>query len=187
MSPARSQANELHAGTVKLRVFGAGTSAMLIVLFGLIASQLFSSPKVTIERKIEPGAGAHIERRPSPAQLIAWSTELQLTAVQIVQIKGLDKEEKLSLAPVGNLIKKAEREFDLLMREQTKRALVLAEIQAKAKPLSELGLKKRQLESKFAAQAFEALTNGQKTKVQELWQRIRLKGKVVTMEAKSVE
>ena len=185
MSPVKSQDNKLHEGSVKGRFSGAGTAAMLIALSGLLASQLFFSPKVTIERKVEPGDGAHIVRSPSPAQLLAWSTELQLSDAQIVRMKGLDNAEKLSLAPISSLIIKAEKEFDLFMRDQSQRAFGLTEIQVKAKPLSELSLQKRQLESKFSDQAFAALASGQKIKARQLWKKMN--GKVAPMEAPSVE
>lgn len=185
MAPVKSQANSLPDRSVKQRLAGAGTAAMLIVLLGMLASQLFLSPKVKIERRVEPGTGAHIQRSPSPSQLLSWSTELQLSHAQVNRMKSLDNEEKLSLAPVTSLISKAEKEFDLFMRDQSQRAFGLTEIQVKAKPLSELSLQKRQLESKFSDQALAALSGRQKIKARQLWKKVN--GKVAPMEAPSVE
>jgi len=170
MSRIKSEKQTNPAAPRKRLLVGPGTTALLLVLVYLCASQFFTKPKVTIERHVEATGGALVLRKPSISQLLSWLTELHLTEKQMSAMERLAKEEKVSLALVEARINDSMKEFNEFAEKHKSEGLGLKTIQAKAAPMSLLSGQKRQLEQGFAEQAQALLEASQREIAEKLWQ-----------------
>ncbi|MDZ4837696.1 MAG: hypothetical protein SGJ27_28250 [Candidatus Melainabacteria bacterium] len=154
----------------KRGLVGPGTTAMLLALICIGGFNLLSKPKVTIERRVETSAGAKLLRRPSISELISMSAELHITADQKNVLLKLAKEQQTSLAPVEADINQKMHNFNEFTQSRKTDGVGLAYVQEAAKPISQLGRQKRQMEQLFGEQALAVLSPSQREAAVRLWQ-----------------
>jgi hypothetical protein len=163
-------------GRAKSRLIGPGTVIVIVGLLVFGGWKLFVPAKVTIERRIETSSMADFKRKPSISDLLSWSSDVKLTAGQKHSLEKLLQDEQAEMAPILVEISKATKDFNQYVDNHKASGVNVNEIQKQAAPISELGLKKRQIEQAFAARALALLDMQQKNRAGKLAEMIGIKG-----------
>lgn len=149
-----------------LRAVGPGTIMTLLAVLCIASWQLLAPKKVKIERQISPSGTTISAAYPSADELLKWKNKLELNNKQINSIACIELEEKNALSPLEDEIEIQTEAFNTWIKKQN--GLSFAQIQAAAKPVSELGFRKRQIRTAYSRQAFELLLPKQKLLAQTL-------------------
>jgi hypothetical protein len=157
-------------GLFRRRVFGRGTIFLIVSLLVIGGWRLLHPSKVIVERQIETSTDINFKRKPGLSTLVSWSQDLNLSAAQEGALKKLFKEEQTELKPVEDEISKVTESFDQLSSKRASGPASLMELQAAARPISELSLAKRQIEQGFAERGLAILDATQKEKSRQLWE-----------------
>lgn len=153
----------------KRRVFGRGTIFLIMSLLVIGGWRLLHPPKVMIERQVETSE-TNFKRKPAVSDLLTWSEDLSLRAVQKEALKKLLNEEQVKLKPIDQEIGKVTQVFNQFATKHAGEPSSLKELQGAAQPISELSLEKRLIEQGFAERGLGVLDEAQKKKAGQLWE-----------------
>lgn len=157
-------------GLFRRRVFGRGTIFLIVSLLVIGGWRLLHPSKVIVERQIETSTDINFKRKPDLFTLLSWSQDLNLRVAQEEALKKLLKAEQTELKPVEDEISKVSESFNQFASKHAGGAASLTEMQAAARPISELSLAKRQIEQGFAERGLAILDANQKEKTRQLWE-----------------